>query len=218
MPQAGGGGDNDNDSGDDADTKQMNESIAKTAAEKKARKEAEEAERLSKLGTNITSGVGGDSGGAGVLMLTTKPGDATHFPKKGDTCRVHYVGTLDDGTIFDSSRARQQAFAFPLGKGVVVRGIDEAVKLMSKGQEVKLTIPPMYGYGGEVMGRVEERSDKGCECPGDERSEELVGRSYVRMDVDVPLMCLLSSSLRSSPRCCCEYPVDSITLSLTNVL
>ena len=39
------------------------------------------------------------------------------------------------------------AFTFTLGKGVVVRGIDEAVKLMSKGQEVKLTIPPMYGYG-----------------------------------------------------------------------
>mmetsp|Transcript_9861 Transcript_9861/g.19668 ORF Transcript_9861/g.19668 Transcript_9861/m.19668 type:complete len:185 (+) Transcript_9861:238-792(+) len=143
MSQAGKTSDNPNDSGDDDGTKKMNESIAKMAAEKKARKEAEEAERLSKLGTNITS----DSGGAGVLMLTTKPGDATHFPKKGDTCRVHYEGTLDDGTIFDSSRARQQPFTFPLGKGVVVRGIDEAVKLMSKGQEVKLTIPPMYGYG-----------------------------------------------------------------------
>lgn len=85
--------------------------------------------------------------GAGVLMLTLTPGDATHFPKKGDTCRVHYVGTLEDGTLFDSSRARQQPFNFVLGKGVVIRGWDEAVKLMSKGQVVKITVPPMYAYG-----------------------------------------------------------------------
>jgi len=80
-------------------------------------------------------------------MLTTKPGDATHFPKKGDTCRVHYVGTLEDGTLFDSSRARLQPFNFLLGKGMVIRGWDEGVKLMSRNQVVKLTIPPMYAYG-----------------------------------------------------------------------
>lgn len=134
-----------NDSGADSDDdgKKLNEEIAKMAALKKQKKEEEEAERLSKLGTNITSG----GAGAGVLMLTTTPGDATHFPKKGDTCRIHYVGTLEDNTIFDSSKARQSAFSFTLGKGMVIRGIDEACKLMSKGQVVKLTIPPMYAYG-----------------------------------------------------------------------
>ena len=105
--------------------------------------EAAEAARLSKLGTNITGG----SLKAGVLMLTTTPGDATHFPKKGDTCRVHYVGTLEDGTLFDSSRARSQPFNFVLGKGTVIRGWDEAVKTMSRNQIVKLTIPPTYAYG-----------------------------------------------------------------------
>jgi FKBP-type peptidyl-prolyl cis-trans isomerase len=102
-----------------------------------------EEERLSKLGTNITGG----ALGSGVLMLTTKPGDATNFPKKGDTCRVHYVGTLEDGTLFDSSRARQQPFNFVLGKGSVIRGWDEAIKLMSLSQTVRLTIPPLYAYG-----------------------------------------------------------------------
>ncbi len=80
-------------------------------------------------------------------MLTTKPGDATHFPKKGDTCRVHYVGYLSSGQKFDSSRDRQQTFTFVLGSGAVVRGIEEAVKVMSRNQIVVLTIPPLYGYG-----------------------------------------------------------------------
>ena len=128
---------------DDDDSDAVNDQIARMAEAKRAKKEAEEAERLSKLGTNITS----NAEGAGVLMLTTTPGDATHFPQKGDTCKVHYVGTLDDGTIFDSSRAREQAFTFTLGRGMVIRGFDEAVKLMSKGQIVKLTIPPNYAYG-----------------------------------------------------------------------
>lgn len=127
----------------DDDTAKLNEDIAKMAADKKVKKEKEEEERLAKLGTNIMP----NKEGAGVLMLTTKPGDATHFPQKGDTCKVHYVGTLDDGTMFDSSRAREQAFTFTLGKGMVIRAWDEAVKLMSKGQEVTLTVPPMYGYG-----------------------------------------------------------------------
>ncbi len=96
-----------------------------------------------KLGTNLTPQVEGP----GVMMLTTQPGDATHFPKKGDTCKVHYVGSLADGTKFDSSRDRQQPFHFKLGMGAVVRGWEEAVKVMSKGQIVRLTCPPKYAYG-----------------------------------------------------------------------
>ncbi len=95
-------------------------------------------------GTSITPD---NASGQGVLMLTTRPGDATHFPKKGDTCRVHYVGYLSNGQKFDSSRDRNQAFTFVLGAGAVIRGIDEAVKIMSRNQMVVLTIPPIYGYG-----------------------------------------------------------------------
>jgi FKBP-type peptidyl-prolyl cis-trans isomerase len=83
----------------------------------------------------------------GVVVKTIKAGDATHFPKKNDTARVHYVAKLEDGSIFDSSRDRQVAFNFIIGKGTVIRGIDEEIVKMSRNQICRLTIPPNYAYG-----------------------------------------------------------------------
>jgi len=62
----------------------------------------EEAEATKTLGTLITP----SSSGYGVRMLTIKPGDATHFPNKLDSCRIHYEARLEDGTVFDSSKQR----------------------------------------------------------------------------------------------------------------
>ncbi len=67
--------------------------------------------------------------------------------KAGDQVSVHYVGTLDDGTQFDSSRDRGQPFLFPLGAGRVIRGWDHGVSGMQVGGIRKLTIPPEEGYG-----------------------------------------------------------------------
>lgn len=52
------------------------------------------------------------------------------FPKSGQTAVVHYVGTLDNGTVFDSSRNRGKPFKFTVGKGEVIRGWDEGVAQM----------------------------------------------------------------------------------------
>lgn len=60
---------------------------------------------------------------------------------------VHYVGTLTDGSKFDSSRDRGRPFQFELGAGQVIRGWDEGVAQMSKGQVAKLTLPHEYAYG-----------------------------------------------------------------------
>lgn len=60
---------------------------------------------------------------------------------------VHYVGTLADGKVFDSSRSRGRPFRFKIGKQEVIRGWEEGVAQMSVGQRAKLVCSPDYAYG-----------------------------------------------------------------------
>jgi len=83
----------------------------------------------------------------GVDVETIKPGDGTTFPSAGQKVSVHYVGTLTDGTKFDSSRDRGSQFEFTIGMGQVIKGWDEGVMKMSVGQVAKLTCSPDYAYG-----------------------------------------------------------------------
>nr|GMD84380.1 peptidyl-prolyl cis-trans isomerase FKBP62-like [Ipomoea batatas] len=63
---------------------------------------------------------------------------------------VHYVGTLLDGSQFDSSRDRGTPFKFKLGQGQVIKGWDEGIKTMKKGEKALFSIPPeMALWGGE---------------------------------------------------------------------
>ena len=66
--------------------------------------------------------------------------------KKGDTVRVHYTGTLDDGSIFDSSEGRSP-LEFTLGAGMVIPGFDNAVAGMQVGDSVTVRIPAEEAYG-----------------------------------------------------------------------
>ncbi|XP_039272528.2 peptidyl-prolyl cis-trans isomerase FKBP1A-like [Styela clava] len=83
----------------------------------------------------------------GVTVETIQAGDGTNFPKCGQTVEVHYTGTLTDGKKFDSSRDRGKPFQFKIGQGQVIKGWDEGVAQMSKGQRAKLTCSPDYAYG-----------------------------------------------------------------------
>ncbi len=64
----------------------------------------------------------------------------------GDVIKVHYTGTLKDGTIFDTSRGRQP-LEFTLGAGQLIPGFENAVRGMSIGQSKTVTIPPEEAYG-----------------------------------------------------------------------
>ncbi|MBW4626997.1 MAG: FKBP-type peptidyl-prolyl cis-trans isomerase [Brasilonema octagenarum HA4186-MV1] len=75
-------------------------------------------------------------------------------PKKGQTVVVHYTGTLEDGTKFDSSRDRGQPFSFKLGVGQVIKGWDEGLSTMKVGDRRKLIIPSDLGYGARGAGGV----------------------------------------------------------------
>jgi len=68
-------------------------------------------------------------------------------PQPGQEVTVHYTGTLEDGTKFDSSLDSGQPFKFKIGVGQVIRGWDEGVMTMKVGGKRKLVIPPLLGYG-----------------------------------------------------------------------
>uniref|UniRef100_G1P7H9 peptidylprolyl isomerase n=1 Tax=Myotis lucifugus TaxID=59463 RepID=G1P7H9_MYOLU len=83
-----------------------------------------------------------------------KKGDKTNFPKKGDVVHCWYTGTLQDGTVFDtniqtSSKKKKNAkpLSFKVGIGKVIRGWDEALLTMSKGEKARLEIEPEWAYG-----------------------------------------------------------------------
>jgi FKBP-type peptidyl-prolyl cis-trans isomerase len=65
----------------------------------------------------------------------------------GKTVSVHYTGWLTNGSKFDSSVDRDEAFDFRLGAGQVIKGWDQGVAGMRVGGKRKLTIPPELGYG-----------------------------------------------------------------------
>ena len=66
--------------------------------------------------------------------------------KSGDTVKIHYTGTLEDGTKFDSSAGREP-LEFALGGGQVIPGFDTAVDSMNVGDSKTVTIPPGEAYG-----------------------------------------------------------------------
>ncbi len=66
--------------------------------------------------------------------------------QNGDSVKIHYTGTLDDGTQFDSSEG-QEPLEFQIGSGMVIPGFDSAVSGMSIGEKKSVRIPAEEAYG-----------------------------------------------------------------------
>ena len=82
---------------------------------------------------------------SGLQYVVLKHGTGTVSPKATDTVKVHYHGTLLDGTVFDSSVERGQPISFPLNG--VIPGWTEGVQLMKVGDKFKFVIPANLAYG-----------------------------------------------------------------------
>lgn len=67
--------------------------------------------------------------------------------KTGDRVKIEYTGTLDDGTIFDSSAEHGTPLEFEVGSGQVIKGFDDAILGMSQGEEKQFSISPSDAYG-----------------------------------------------------------------------
>lgn len=94
---------------------------------------------------------------SGVKYETVKPGDGPEA-KAGSFVKVHYVGTLDNGEQFDSSRKRNEPFSFQVGTRAVIKGWDEAIPGMKVGEVRKLKIPADAAYGERGQGSIPPNS------------------------------------------------------------
>ena len=94
---------------------------------------------------------------SGLRMIIHKEGNGDK-PTTGQTLTVHYTGFLENGSKFDSSHDRNQPFKFPLGQGRVIRGWDEALSIMSKGEKRTVIIPPELGYGDKAKRKIPANS------------------------------------------------------------
>jgi len=93
-----------------------------------------------------------------LFIIKHRPEDCTAKSEIGDTLKIHYTGTLTDGTEFDSSIPRKEPFSFKLGAGQVIKGWDQGLVGMCVGEKRKLTIPPSLGYGSHPMGKIPAES------------------------------------------------------------
>ena len=90
---------------------------------------------------------------SGMKYFVLKDGEGDKCGK-GKKIKAHYTGTLLDGKKFDSSRDRGQSFEFTVGIGQVIKGWDEALSDMKKGEQRLLVLPPELAYGERGAGGV----------------------------------------------------------------
>ena len=89
---------------------------------------------------------------SGLQYQVLRAGEGDVHPKTSSKVKVHYHGTLLDGTIFDSSVERNQPISFGLKQ--VIKGWTEGLQLMTVGEKTRLFIPAELGYGNSAAGKI----------------------------------------------------------------
>ena len=93
---------------------------------------------------------------SGLQYQILNKGTGTTHPTASSTVKVHYHGTLLDGTVFDSAVERNEPISFPLNR--VIAGWTEGVQLMVEGDKFKFFIPPQLAYGNSAAGKIQPGS------------------------------------------------------------
>jgi peptidylprolyl isomerase len=89
---------------------------------------------------------------SGLQYEVLQQGEGEQHPTASSTVRVHYHGTLIDGTVFDSSVQRGETISFPLNR--VIPGWTEGLQLMKTGDKFRFYIPSDLGYGNRNAGKI----------------------------------------------------------------
>jgi len=89
---------------------------------------------------------------SGLQYIVLQQGQGTQHPTASSTVKVHYHGTLLDGTVFDSSVDRGEPISFPLNR--VITGWTEGVQLMVEGDKFRFFIPSHLAYGDSAAGQI----------------------------------------------------------------
>lgn len=92
-----------------------------------------------------------------LIIEDTKIGTGNEV-KSGDNISIHYTGTLEDGTKFDSSYNRGQPLETQIGVGQVIEGWDKGIVGMKVGGKRKLTIPYQMAYGEDGYGPIPSKA------------------------------------------------------------
>ncbi|PPB80138.1 peptidylprolyl isomerase [Albidovulum inexpectatum] len=123
--------------------------------------------------------------------------------KTGDTVRIHYRGTLDDGTQFDSSEGREP-LEFTVGSGQIIPGLDQALPGMTVGEKKTVSVAPEDAYG-----------------PHNPAARQAIPREHI--PADIPLEVGLALQMRTPdgravPVTVVEITDDTVTLDANHPL
>ncbi len=135
--------------------KPLTAATSPTAEAQKADNQSAKSKNASDAGTqDIKTAVGQKIALPSGLKYTKTQEGKGQTCKAGDTVRVHYKGTLNDGTVFDSSYDRHEPLEFALGKGMVIEGWEQGIAGMRPGEKRLLVIPPDLAYGEKGAGPI----------------------------------------------------------------